>query len=93
MNPLQNFRLARYRVILTALSPISMPPYAGSTLRGGFGQAFRKMVKKDTPALRVPLTAEIAHSKRSVRIRTSSRLRHSRARSNCEPTAMCPDPL
>ena len=49
MNPLQNFRLARYRVILTALSTIVMPPYAGSTLRGGFGHAFRKMVCTQGP--------------------------------------------
>ena len=49
MNPLQNFRLARYRVILTALSTILMPPYAGSTLRGGFGHAFRKMVCTQGP--------------------------------------------
>ena len=44
MDLLQNFRLARYHVILTARSTIVMPPYAGSTLRGGFGHAFRKMV-------------------------------------------------
>ena len=49
MNPLQNFRLARCRVILTARSPIVMPPYAGSTLRGGFGHAFRKMVCTQGP--------------------------------------------
>ena len=49
MSPLQNFRLARYRVILTALSTIVMPPYAGSTLRGGFGHAFRKMVCTQGP--------------------------------------------
>ena len=49
MNPLQNFRLARYRVILTARSTIVMPPYAGSTLRGGFGHAFRKMVCTQGP--------------------------------------------
>ena len=49
MNPLQNFRLARYRVVLTALSTILMPPYAGSTLRGGFGHAFRKMVCTQGP--------------------------------------------
>ena len=49
MNPLQNFRLARYRVILTALSTILMPPYAGSTYRGGFGHAFRKMVCTQGP--------------------------------------------
>ena len=49
MTKLQNFRLARYRVILTAHSPISMPPYAGSTLRGGFGHAFRKLVCTQGP--------------------------------------------
>ena len=49
MNLLQNFRLARYRVILTARSTIVMPPYAGSTLRGGFGHAFRKMVCTQGP--------------------------------------------
>lgn len=41
---LQHFRLAQYRFILTALDPIVMPSYAGSTLRGGFGQAFQKLV-------------------------------------------------
>ena len=49
MNPLQNFRLARYRMVLTARSTILMPPYAGSTLRGGFGHAFRKMVCTQGP--------------------------------------------
>lgn len=46
---LSNFRLARYRLTLTALSSITMPPYAGSTLRGGFGHAFRKMVCTQGP--------------------------------------------
>ena len=41
---LQNFRLSQYRLILTALEHIFMPRYAGSTLRGGFGHAFRKLV-------------------------------------------------
>ena len=49
MTKLQNFRIARYRVILTAHSQISMPPYAGSTLRGGFGHAFRKLVCTQGP--------------------------------------------
>ena len=49
MDMLQNFRLARYRVILTARSTVIMPPYAGSTLRGGFGHAFRKMVCTQGP--------------------------------------------
>ena len=49
MDLLQNFRVAICHVILTALSTISMPPYAGSTLRGGFGHAFRKMVCTQGP--------------------------------------------
>ena len=49
MNLLQNFRIARYHIILTARSTIVMPPYAGSTLRGGFGHAFRKMVCTQGP--------------------------------------------
>lgn len=44
MDLLQTFRLAQYRVILTAREPIYIPRYAGSTLRGGFGRAFRKLV-------------------------------------------------
>ena len=44
MSLLQNFRLARYHVILTARSTILMPPYTGSILRGEFGRTFRKMV-------------------------------------------------
>ena len=46
---LSNFRLARYRMTLTARSTITMPAYAGSTLRGGFGHAFRKMVCTQGP--------------------------------------------
>ena len=49
MNSLQKFRIARYRVIFTALSTILMPAYAGSTYRGGFGHAFRKMVCTQGP--------------------------------------------
>ncbi len=49
MDILQNFRLACYRIVLTAYSTIVMPPYAGSTLRGGFGHAFRKMVCTQGP--------------------------------------------
>ena len=49
MNLLQNFRFARYDVNLKATSTIVLPPYAGSTLRGGFGHAFRKMVCTQGP--------------------------------------------
>lgn len=41
---LKSFRLAQYRIILKAKEPILMPRYSGSTLRGGFGHAFKKIV-------------------------------------------------
>lgn len=37
------FNLARYRFTLVADEPIHLPPNPGSTLRGGFGHALRKM--------------------------------------------------
>lgn len=38
----ENFRLARYEVVLAAGEEgLLLPPYKGSTLRGGFGRAFR----------------------------------------------------
>jgi hypothetical protein len=39
-----SFRLARYRFTLTARDPIRVPPFKGSTLRGGFGHAFKHLV-------------------------------------------------
>jgi hypothetical protein len=35
--------LARYRVTLEALEPLALPAYLGSTLRGAFGHAFRRL--------------------------------------------------
>lgn len=35
--------LSRYRVTLEALEPLDLPAYLGSTLRGAFGQAFRRL--------------------------------------------------
>jgi len=35
--------LARYRVTLEALEPLDLPAYLGSTLRGAFGRAFRRL--------------------------------------------------
>jgi hypothetical protein len=35
--------LARYRVALQALEPLDVPAYLGSTLRGAFGHAFRRL--------------------------------------------------
>lgn len=35
---------ACYRFTLTAVEPLLLPPYKGSTLRGGFGHAFKRMV-------------------------------------------------
>lgn len=38
------FVFARFQFILKALDCINMPAYKGSTLRGGFGHAFKKVV-------------------------------------------------
>jgi hypothetical protein len=35
--------LARYRITLEALEPLDLPTYLGSTLRGAFGHAFRRL--------------------------------------------------
>lgn len=35
------FEVARFRLELRAREPITLPPYKGSTLRGGFGAAFK----------------------------------------------------
>jgi hypothetical protein len=44
INPLSHFNLARYRFIIKALDTLRLPPYKGSTFRGGFGHAFKKVV-------------------------------------------------
>ena len=36
-------RLSRYRIGLKALEPLDLPAYLGSTLRGAFGHAFRRV--------------------------------------------------
>ena len=41
---MKTFRIARFSFELEALDTISLPPYKGSTLRGGFGHAFKKTV-------------------------------------------------
>ena len=40
---LEPFRIARYRVTLKALDALGLPGFKGSTLRGGFGAAFRRI--------------------------------------------------
>jgi hypothetical protein len=35
-------RFARFRFVMEALEPLSLPPYKGSTLRGAFGVAFKE---------------------------------------------------
>jgi hypothetical protein len=41
---LTHFRFARYNFVLTAMDPLDLPPYKGSTLRGVFGHAFKRIV-------------------------------------------------
>lgn len=36
--------VGRFELTVEAKDPIILPPYKGSTLRGGFGNAFRKRV-------------------------------------------------
>ncbi|MBI3636114.1 MAG: hypothetical protein HY216_07855, partial [Candidatus Rokubacteria bacterium] len=36
-----SFRAAKFQLTLCATEPVRLPPHAGSTLRGGFGRAFR----------------------------------------------------
>jgi hypothetical protein len=40
---LEKLRIASYRFVLEPIEPMSLPPYKGATLRGGFGQAFKRM--------------------------------------------------
>lgn len=40
---LEEFSIARYTFILQAKETLSLPPYKGSTFRGGFGSVFRKV--------------------------------------------------
>ncbi|MBI5326725.1 MAG: CRISPR system precrRNA processing endoribonuclease RAMP protein Cas6 [Deltaproteobacteria bacterium] len=41
---LDNFYFSKFSLSLKAKDPIVMPPYKGSTFRGGFGHAFKKIV-------------------------------------------------
>ncbi len=40
---MQDFRVARYRLVLVAKDRLFMPQYKGSTFRGGFGTVFRRI--------------------------------------------------
>ena len=43
-SPLSHFRFARFQFFLKVLNCISLPVYKGSTFRGAFGHAFKKVV-------------------------------------------------
>jgi CRISPR-associated endoribonuclease Cas6 len=43
-SPLSHFKLAQFQFFLKPIDFIHLPPYKGSTLRGGFGHAFKKVV-------------------------------------------------
>lgn len=40
---LKQFRVARYELTIEAFEELRLPPFKGSTLRGGFGHALRKL--------------------------------------------------
>ncbi|MFN3717139.1 MAG: hypothetical protein ACK4R8_10495, partial [Thiobacillus sp.] len=44
MKELVSFPAARYRFDCTVETPMRLPEYAGSTLRGAFGHAFKRTV-------------------------------------------------
>jgi len=41
---LEKLKIAKYRFALEALEELHLPPYKGSTLRGGFGSVFKRTV-------------------------------------------------
>ena len=41
---LENFKLARFKITLTPKETLFLPAYKGSTFRGGFGYAFKRVV-------------------------------------------------
>ncbi|MCR4401691.1 MAG: CRISPR system precrRNA processing endoribonuclease RAMP protein Cas6 [Firmicutes bacterium] len=43
MRGIEKLRIARYEFILEAVDNLFLPPYKGSTFRGGFGTAFRNI--------------------------------------------------
>ena len=43
-NPLSHFKFAQFQFTLKALDCINLPTYKGSTFRGAFGHAFKKIV-------------------------------------------------
>ena len=43
-SPLNYLRFAQFQFFLKALDCINLPVYKGSTFRGGFGHAFKKVV-------------------------------------------------
>ena len=42
--PLQNFRFASFVFVIDPIDTLRLPEYKGSTFRGGFGYAFKKVV-------------------------------------------------
>lgn len=43
-SPLRHFKFAQFQFLLKAIDHLNLPEYKGSTLRGGFGYAFKKVV-------------------------------------------------
>ena len=44
LDELRKIRYARFRMEMVAVDRLKLPPYKGSTLRGAFGHAFKKLV-------------------------------------------------
>ena len=97
--------LARYRVTFEALEPLALPEYLGSTLRGAFGHAFRKLCCPAAPAAACPIPAacpyhlvfetapppdsQALRTTRRSRVRSSSRRRPRPPSSTVEAIGSC----
>ena len=53
-SPLSHFKFAQFQFSIKAVNCISLPVYKGSTLRGAFGHAFKKVVCIAWPAVPLP---------------------------------------
>ena len=73
---LDHFRVVRLGIVLRARDPIRLPPYAGSTLRGAFGHAFRRVACpfRQCPPCLVPASCPYTYPESGVKPCLPSRI-------------------
>lgn|GEM_PF-548292 len=83
---------ASFSFILKSLEPLFLPPYQGSTLRGGFGFAFKRaayiMKLRDVKAIARKMNLEVTHVNKTDLIRAIQR---SEGNSDCFKTGYVHD--